>query len=275
MSVPNGVYGGIAAEDAEAARSLQEHAMRFAVSLGVDYLELRDHTSEQALQSGAAADFHVQDLYVAFDCAIVPDEEAQLASFKRELRRMVRVGGKNGLSAHFGREEHLDEFYEVYALSLSQLGTPVFPRTLFETFLEEFPTADIMVVRQGSKVASAVMSFYSSDAVHPYYAGAYPQFYRAGVNNFMYWELMKSAAARGCTRFDFGRSKKGTGAYAFKRTWDMRERELPYRHYLVRAQAPPNVNPTNPRFSPFIEAWKKLPLGVAKFLGPMIVKHLP
>ena len=86
---------------------------------------------------------------------------------------------------------------------------------------------------------------------------------------------MGSAAARGCTRFDFGRSKKGTGAYAFKRTWDMRERELPYRHYLVRAQAPPNVNPTNPRFSPFIEAWKKLPLGVAKFLGPMIVKHLP
>ena len=71
------------------------------------------------------------------------------------------------------------------------------------------------------RVAGGVLSFYFRETVMPYYGGAYAEFYRAGVNNFMYWELMRHAARRGFTRFDFGRSKAGTGAYEFKRGWGM------------------------------------------------------
>ena len=35
----------------------------------------------------------------------------------------------------------------------------------------------------------------------------------------MYWEVMRRAGERGCPMFDFGRSKIGTGAYAFKKNW--------------------------------------------------------
>ena len=108
----------------------------------------------------------------------------------------------------------------------------------------------------------------------PYYAGAYQEFNRFGINNFLYWELMRRAAARGFTRFDFGRSKLGTGACEFKRGWRMTERALPYKVFLVRAKKPPNLNPTNPKFKLMIEAWKHLPLGVTKFLGPKIVRNL-
>jgi lipid II:glycine glycyltransferase (peptidoglycan interpeptide bridge formation enzyme) len=131
------------------------------------------------------------------------------------------------------------------------------------------------VIRQGRRLAGAVLSFYFRETVLPYYAGAYAEFYRAGINNFMYAELMRHSAARGFTRFDFGRSKRGTGAYAFKRGWGMREQALPYRVHLVKAQQLPNLNPTNPKFKLLIEAWKKLPLGVTRLLGPPIVKYLP
>ena len=131
------------------------------------------------------------------------------------------------------------------------------------------------MIRQGRRVAGAALSFYFRDAVAPYYGGAYPEFHRAGVNNFMYWELMRLAARRGCSRFDFGRSKRGSGSYEFKRGWGMTETALPYNFLLARADRAPNLNPMNPKFKPLIETWKRLPLSFTKLIGPMIVKYLP
>jgi hypothetical protein len=120
-----------------------------------------------------------------------------------------------------------------------------------------------------------VLSFYFRGTVMPYYAGAYSEFLRAGVNNFMYWELMRHAVTRGCTRFDFGRSKVGTGAHAFKRGWRMQEEPLWYDHILIADEKAPDLTPLNPRFHPAIEAWKRLPLGVTTIVGPLVSRHLP
>ncbi len=272
VSTPNAVYGGVVADDDDVYAELIEAAKSLATELRVDYLELRDVHD----QTGASPDFHRQNLYVTFDHPISTDEDALMKSFPRDVRRMIRQGARHGLSAHFGGEELLEDFYDVYAASVRNLGTPVFPKKLFAGFLREFPgDSDILVVRRGKSVAGAVMSFYFRHAVMPYYGGAYPEFYRAGVNNFMYWELMRAAARRGSTRFDFGRSKLGTGSYEFKRGWGMNERALPYKFFLMRARELPNLNPLDPKFRPVIETWKRLPLGLTKLIGPLIVKYLP
>jgi FemAB-related protein (PEP-CTERM system-associated) len=273
ISTPNAVYGGVVADEAGARKALIEEAKVLAARLRVDFLELRD-----AFETGTAEDhdLHRKDLYFSFAHPITTDEDALLKTFPRDIRTMIRKGSKHELSAQLGRAELLDEFYEVYATSLRNLGTPVFPKRLFAEFLREFPNhSDILLIRQGDKVAGGVLSFYFRDTVLPYYGGAYVEFYRAGINNFMYWELMRSAAARGFTRFDFGRSKVGTGAYEFKRGWGMEVKALPYQFYLVRAKEMPNLNPTNPKFELLINVWKRLPLGVTKRLGPLIVKNLP
>jgi len=272
VSTPNAVYGGVVADDDRVHDRLIEAAKSLAAQLRVDYLELRDTRNGEGTNAG----FHRSDLYVTFDHPITPDEDALMKSFPRDIRRMIRQGARHGLSSEFGCAESLDDFYEVYATSVRNLGTPVFPKKLFAEFLREFPgESDILVIRQDRRVAGAVMNFYFRDAVMPYYGGAYPEFYRAGVNNFMYWELMQGAARRGYTRFDFGRSKRGTGAYEFKRGWGMTETPLPYKFFLVRAKRAPNLNPMNPKFKLMIEAWKRLPLSLTKLIGPMIVKYLP
>lgn len=273
VSTPNGVYGGVAADEPEAQKALLDEAKKLATSLQVDFLELRNAAEATEVKG---AEFHRKDLYYAFEHPITTDEDALMKSFPRDVRTMIRKGSKNELVSQLGREEVLDEFYEAYATSVRNLGTPVFPKRLFAEFLREFPQhSDILLIRQGDKVAGGVMNFYFRDTVMPYYGGAYVEFYRAGINNFMYWELMRSAATRGFTRFDFGRSKTGTGAYEFKRGWGMQMNALPYQFYLVRAKEMPNLNPTNPKFELMINMWKRLPLGVTKVLGPMIVKYLP
>jgi FemAB-related protein (PEP-CTERM system-associated) len=272
VSTPNAAYGGAVADETSIYHALTEAAQRLAKDMEVDYLELRD----KGLTEDSQADFHRQDLYVSFDCQITAEEESLMKSFPRDIRRMIRQGPRHGLSAELGRGELLDDFYEVYAASVRRLGTPVFPKKLFAEFLRIFPNeCDILIVRQAGRVAGGVMNFYFRDVVLPYFGGAYPRFYRTGINNFMYWELMRSAAARGYRTFDFGRSKRGTGSYEFKRGWGMREQALPYRYFLVRGTEMPNLNPTNPRFRLLIEVWKRLPLSVTKIMGPWIVRHLP
>jgi FemAB-related protein (PEP-CTERM system-associated) len=274
VSTPNAAYGGAVADEAATSRALIEAAQRLARDMEVDYLELRDRGVTEV--DWGQEEFHLQNLYVAFECPITTEEDSLMKSFPRDIRRMIRQGPRHGLSAELGREELLDDFYEVYASSVRNLGTPVFPKKLFAEFLRIFANeCDILIVRQAGSVAGGVMSFYFRDVVLPYYGGAYAQFYRTGINNFMYWELMRSAAARGYRTFDFGRSKRGTGSYEFKRGWGMREQALPYKYFLVRRTEMPNLNPTNPRFRLMIEAWKRLPLSVTKVIGPWIVRHLP
>jgi len=275
VSTPNAVYGGVVAGNRQVYRVLVKAARDLAVRLRVAYLELRDMDLNG--DDEVEAHFHLQkNLYVTFDHPITGDEDTLMKSFPADVRRMIRQGFKFGLRSEIGREELLDQFYEVYATSVRNLGSPVFPRRLFTEFLRVFPDqSDILLIHQGNRLAGAVMNFYFRDTVLPYYGGAYPEFYRAGVNNFMYWELMRIAARRGYTRFDFGRSKRGTGSYEFKRGWRMREQSLPYKFHLVTAKEAPNLNPTNPKFRLMIEAWKHLPLGLTKLIGPRIVKNLP
>ncbi|MBN8899618.1 MAG: hypothetical protein J0H57_01170 [Rhodospirillales bacterium] len=90
----------------------------------------------------------------------------------------------------------------------------------------------------------------------------------------MYWEVMRRAADRGCRMFDFGRSKTGTGAFAFKHNWGFEPTPLAYRYRLAPGAAIPDHNPLNPKYRLFIAAWKRLPLALANRLGPPLVRGL-
>lgn len=90
----------------------------------------------------------------------------------------------------------------------------------------------------------------------------------------MYWDVMRRAASRGCHLFDFGRSKLGTGSYAFKRNWGFEPKPLHYRYHLRAGAGIPDNNPLNPKYRLFVAAWKRLPLPVANLLGPSIVRGL-
>jgi len=81
---------------------------------------------------------------------------------------------------------------------------------------------------------------------------------------------MRHASARGCTRFDFGRSKIGTGAFAFKKNWGFDPEPLSYAHWGERRE----VNPLNPKYRMQIALWQRLPLWIANRLGPPIARGL-
>jgi FemAB-related protein (PEP-CTERM system-associated) len=235
----------------------------------VQYLELR----EQAPAGDAG--FHTKELYVTFDMELPRSTEKLMSGFPRDTRYMIRKAQKNGLQAVVDNGQ-LDTFYEIYSRSFHHLGTPVFSKRLFRIVMEEFAEqCEITTVWQGKKALAAVLSFRFRDWILPYFGGSVVEGRQFGANNFMYYEVMKRALEAGLRNFDFGRSKLGSGSYAFKSQWNMRERPLPYQFFLVQRKSVPNFSPANPKFKLAISLWKSLPLSVTKVLGPAVVRAFP
>jgi hypothetical protein len=86
---------------------------------------------------------------------------------------------------------------------------------------------------------------------------------------------MKNAINRGVRWFDFGRSKKNTGAYQFKSTWNMQVDSLQYQIRMIERKDPPNFTPANPKFALAANLWSRMPLQATTWLGPHIVRWFP
>jgi hypothetical protein len=166
-------------------------------------------------------------------------------------------------------------FFRVYGESMRNLGSPVFPRRLFDAMLERFGgDADIVTIFNGASPVASVLNFYFKGTVHPYWGGGTWEARDCFGSELMYFETMCHASKRGCTRFDFGRSKVGTGNHSFKMNWGMEPQPLRYGVRTAAGAAGRDINPLSPKNLIKVEAWKKLPLWVSNRLGPVLARGL-
>ncbi|HEY0012413.1 MAG TPA: FemAB family XrtA/PEP-CTERM system-associated protein [Allosphingosinicella sp.] len=258
------VGGGILASDAVSAARLASAAEALAEELGCPSVELRGGAVPDGWRrsEGTYANF-------ARGLPAIGGDEAILKAIPRKQRAEVRRAMTLGLDVEVGRDTQ--PHYRVYSESVRNLGTPVFPRALFQAALDELgDDADILTIYKGSQPVASVLSLYCGGTVYPYWGGGTVEARGLRANELMYYELMRHAAARGCTRFDFGRSKLGTGAWSFKKNWGFEPEPLVYAAY----GAARDTNPLSAKYRLQVALWKKLPLGLANALGPQIARGL-
>lgn len=270
VSAGFGVGGGVLADGAVTAARLADAAFQLAGRLSCSTVELR---------GGAwpGASWHDDDLtYVGFARALAADDEAELLAIPRKQRAEVRRSLGDALTVETGSgAEQAAAHYAVYAQSVRNLGTPVFPRRLFDATLNAFGNAaDLLIVRHQGEPVASVLSLYWKGTVYPYWGGGTAAARGLRANDRMYFALMAHARARGCTRFDFGRSKAGTGAAAFKKNWGFEPAPLTYFKRTTDGSAPRSINPLDPKYSLQVRAWKRMPLWLANRMGPWISRGL-
>lgn len=267
VALPFAVYGGVAASSAEATQLLESEAQQLAQKLGVDHLEFRNVNQHHT-------DWPTQDLYVTFRKEILPEVEANMLAIPRKQRAMVRKGIKNELVSTI--DPNADRFFKLFADNVHRHGTPAMPKRYFDTLLRVFgKDCEVLTVTTADgQLLSSVLSFYFRDEVLPYYAGDDESARHLAANDFKYWELMRRSCERGIKLFDYGRSKVGTGPYAFKKNWGFEPQPLHYEYCLYKRDSIPQNNPNNAKYKLFIEAWRRMPIGLANWLGPHIVRNL-
>jgi len=268
ISTPFLSYGGVASQDPEVRHALERQATELAKSLSVRYLELRNANRGESGQRQPATQ------YATFRSKIPQDPEQIIRGIPRKGRRHdLKRCQRQGLV--FEAPGHLEDFYPVLAESFRDLGTPIFPITYFERILHAFPRdTELCIVKKDGQAVSGALVFYFRDQVQPFYAGGRCVARSLHANDFLFLNIMYRARERGFAIFDFGRSKVGTGSYAYKSHWGFEAEPLPYEYRLIRSKRQPDLSPLNPRFKPMIGLWQRLPLVVANALGPSISGHL-
>lgn len=259
------VGGGILADDDAAGEALAAEALSLAARLSCPGVELRGGY----LPSGWDRD---ATTYLGFVRPLAADDDAELLAIPRKQRAEVRKALGFELSVDIGDR---DAHYRVYATSVRNLGTPVFPKSLFAEVLDAFgEDADILTVRKDGEPLASVLSLYHHGTVMPYWGGGTAAARTWRANDMMYFALMGHARRRGCTAFDFGRSKTGTGAAHFKHNWGFEGQPLVYASKTLDGRPKRSVNPLDPKYSLQVKLWSKLPLAIANRLGPLIARGL-
>jgi FemAB-related protein (PEP-CTERM system-associated) len=266
-SLPFCAYAGVASVDEEAATALEQRAEDLARQRGVQHLELRNLVARHD-------DWPKQDLYVTFRKEISADDETNMLAIPRKQRAMVRKGIKHELRAEIDADT--SRFVALYLDNVRRHGTPPLPKHYFAELRRRFGDAcDVLtIVDTSGRPVSSVLSFYFRNEVLPYYAGDDVAARDLAANDMKYWELMRHAAAKGYTLFDFGRSKIGTGPWSFKKNWGFEPQPLSYEYRLLRRDTVPQNNPMNPKYRALIAMWRHLPLSVTNFIGPRISRCL-
>ncbi|MDQ1156874.1 FemAB-related protein (PEP-CTERM system-associated) [Sphingomonas sp. SORGH_AS 950] len=262
VSTGFGVDGGVLGEGVDL---LAEAAWTLARDRGIESVELRGGPVPDGWTPDA-------DSYLGFVRPIAADDEAELKAIPRKQRAEVRKALANDLTVQTGADAMmLAEHYHVYAESVRNLGTPVFPARLFREAAARLD-ADVLTVRHRGRAVASVLSLYHGGTVYPYWGGGTQAARGLRANDLMYFALMRHARSRGCHRFDFGRSKVGTGAAAFKKNWGFEGRPLVYASRSIHG--PRAINPLNPKYAAMIAIWKRMPVWAARIAGPVIARGL-
>ena len=267
-----GVGGGMLVSDPRDASGLFAALEELALRRNCPTIELRGGT----LPVRRAGWSIKQESHCGFVRLLAADGEADLLQIPRKQRAEVRKGLANELKITVGSSANdRAAHYAVYAESVRNLGTPVFPRSLFDGVLDQFgEDADVLTVWHQGKPVSSVLSLYHKGDVMPYWGGGTWDARRLRANDRMYFELMLHAGRRGCKRFDFGRSKTHSGAYDFKRNWGFEPEPLSYAVWTAQGHEARDADPTSAKHALLIAAWKRLPLRIANLVGPHIARGL-
>jgi FemAB-related protein (PEP-CTERM system-associated) len=261
------VYGGPLGDSEDVHLALDTEAWKIAERAGVKVLEYRNQVRQRPTWAAKT------ETYATFRRTMSDTYDKRLTDIPRKQRAEIRKSFERDLTVKI--ERAADRHFSVYAESVRNLGTPVFPKKLFSSLLACYgDDADVLLVEKNGIAAASVLSLYYKGEVFPYYGGGTLQARDLRANDHMYFSLMNHAWERGCTRFDFGRSKYGTGAFSFKKNWGFEPEPLAYEYKLAPGATVPDLNPMNPKFQTMVKTWQKLPLAIANVAGPFIARNL-
>lgn len=197
-------------------------------------------------------------------------------SLGSKVRSQVRRPGKEGMEVIAGGVELIPELYELLELKWRQLGSPLYPRSFFESVVKEFPErATVVVVRHSRRAAAAGLLYSSCGVSEMVWAASRRELDRFGPNMLLYWTALERSILSGCSIFDFGRSTRGAGTERFKLQWGSRSEQLPWYYVLGSSRRIPEPAAEGRIARAVRGIWSKLPLAVVRALGPVLARRVP
>jgi len=269
VSLPWIDYGGILADNRETAILLLDKARELTVEKKAEFLELRSVEEDRL-------DLALRQDKATFLLPLNDDPDVIWKGFDAKLRNQIRKSQKSELTCEFIGLEGMDRFYKVFCYNMRDLGTPVWGREFYEAILKNFPeNAWLVLVNKDNETIAGGLVLAFKDRLYVPSASSYRHTLKYCPNHALYWSVIKHACENGYAFFDFGRSSYDANTFKFKKQWTSPPTPLTWQYHLNLIDNVPSINPANPKYRMFINVWRRLPLPVANFLGPKVIKNFP
>jgi serine/alanine adding enzyme len=267
-SLPYFDASGILAADESAREALLDEARSLREEHRADHLELRQ-------MEPVSDSLPTRTDKVTMWLDLPSDADALWDGLKAKVRNQVRKPTKAGMEAIRGGSELLDQFCAVYEQTMRDLGSPPHSRRFFREVLGAFgEDVSLFLVQDGEDtVASGLLLLCDGRAHLPWAASDWSR-RNDCPNMLLYWEMLKFACQRQAETFDFGRSTREAGTYRFKRQWGAREIPLHWQFILPEGRSLPELRPDSAKFRFLTACWRKLPVRLARMLGPRLIAKL-
>jgi FemAB-related protein (PEP-CTERM system-associated) len=274
-SMPFFGHGGMLVDDESIAEALAAEAARLARRSRAKYIELR-HLEEHALGWHERRD-KVNMLLTLPRTADELFRFQWLEKKKRDkLKSQIKRPEKAGHTVRDGRHELLHPFWLVYSENMRDLGSPCHSERLFGAVLDVFgPRTRVVVVYDGDRPIGGGIVVGGHGTLEIPCASTLRDANQSSPNMMLYARILRYACDEGYERFNFGRSSVPSSTFDFKKQWGAEPHPITYHVWVPPGAPPPNLKPDNPKLKAAVEAWKKLPVPVARLLGPPLVKGIP
>jgi FemAB-related protein (PEP-CTERM system-associated) len=272
VSLPFFQRGGAVADSPLIEQQLMQAAALYGSKHGVDHIEYRDDISRDYLTNASATQTHKVNMVLS-----LPGSKDKLwQGFTAKLRAQIRRPQREQPQIFIGGKELLNDFYTVYSRNMRDLGSPVQSKSFIANILTDFPQNSwLIVIKLEQRPVAAGFLLGSEDTMEIPLASTIREVNSLSMNMLLYWEVLKFAIKQNYSQFDFGRSSKNAGTYRFKKQWGAKPKQLYWHYWLGKSKTPPSMNPSDPKYAVIITIWKRLPVLLANFIGPAIVKNLP
>ena len=278
ISIPFMDLGGILADDENVERMLISAALNLARNLKATQIELRHTKPIEWLSDGSnptvSHDTKATKVRMLLD--LPGSSKVLMKSFKSKLRSQIKRPLEEGLTTRTGGINLLEDFYSVFCVNMRDLGSPVHSKKMIGSVLEEFPErARILVVYKGKRALACGLVLGFQDTLENPWASSLRTYSRLSPNMLLYWTMLAYACDNGYRKFDFGRSTPEESTYRFKRQWGAEPQCLHWHVLKLDGNRDIDSDKTDKtKFDKAIRYWRKLPVPVSRFIGPMIRKHI-
>jgi serine/alanine adding enzyme len=268
VSIPYINYGGPISPYKNVNQALIVESAKYLTQLQISHIEVRSIQPDLSpLCTQKKASMILQ----------LPLSDEQLdKDLGAKLRSQIKKAEEYQPQLRIGKEELLNDFYQVFAHNMRDLGTPVYPKDFFAEILR---TTDIkstlLVVRLNNKPVSAAFLIGNNNVLEIPWASTIAAANKKNMNMWMYRKILSYAISEAYQFFDFGRSTIDAGTYKFKKQWGAEPRQHYWYYLLPAGQALPEINPNNPKYKLFIAAWKLMPVWLTRIIGPILIKNIP
>ncbi len=268
ISIPHFVAGGVVAESPDVQQALLQRAIEISKQLGISHITLKQYKLKLTGPVSTDENYYNRELELS------PDIDMVWRSLSEINRAKIDEARKYDLKLEYPSTD-VSTFYGLLLRDQHAAGVPCVSNSwvkgLFSTGAYE-----IALLRHKGELVAATMAKKFRDTVSFPFSCLRDQSERTNLFAYsLYWQLMTRLAKNGIRICHSGRIPRTDAAFGYRLGWGGTKYSYYYQYYGVEEGQTEFSTKRGTKRQMVESVWKKLPVSVARALGPVVVKQFP